>query len=105
MTKTIAKDIAQNINTQKFLFHTLLTGSILLFIVYIYLISSITFNVVARKSLENNLIALNNQVNELDLSYLDKINKIDKEYAQSKGFVDSHQNIFVSRNINHVAIR
>ena len=38
MTKTIAKDIAQNINTQKYLFHTLLTGSILLFIVYIYLI-------------------------------------------------------------------
>lgn len=83
----------------------MISGSIILFAVYIYLIGSITFNVIARKSLENTISSLTNQVNQLELTYLNNINKIDKEYAQSKGFVDAHQSIFASRNINHVAIR
>lgn len=80
-------------------------GSAMLFVVYIYLVGSITFNVIARKSLETTVIGLNSQVNQLELSYLGSVNKIDKEYALSKGFVDVHQNIFASRDINHVAIR
>lgn len=103
--KAITNEITQNINTQKILFRILLTGSALLFVVYIYLIGSITFNVIARKSLENTAISLTNNVNKLDLIYLDNVNKIDKEYAESKGFVDVDQNLFASRSINHVAIR
>jgi len=103
--KAITEDIAQNINTQKVLFRILITGSVLLFAAYIYLIGSITFNVVARKSLENTVVSLNSHVNQLDLTYLNKINEIDKDYALSNGFVEVHQNIFASRNINHVAIR
>lgn len=104
-TKAITNEIAQNIDTQKVLLRILLVGSVMLFAVYIYLIGSITFNVIARKSLENTAATLTNRVNQLDLSYLDSINKIDKEYAMSQGFVDVHQNIFASRSINHVAIR
>lgn len=103
--KQITNDIALNINTQKILFRVLITGSVMLFAVYIYLIGSITFNVIARKSLENTLSDLSSRVNKLDLTYLNNVNKIDKDYALSKGFVDVHQNIFASRNINHVAIR
>lgn len=103
--KAITNEITQNINTQKILFRILLGSSALLFVVYIYLIGSITFNVIARKSLENTAISLTNNVNKLDLIYLDNVNKIDKEYAESKGFVDVDQNLFASRSINHVAIR
>jgi len=103
--KEITQDIRENINTQKILFRILICSSILLFAVYIYLVGSITFNVIARKSLENSMANLTNEVNELEISYLNQINKIDKEYAYSKGFVESKQNLFVSRNINHVAIR
>jgi len=103
--KAITNDIAQNINTQKVLFRILIMSSIVLSLAYVYLIGSITFNVVARKSLENNVTALTTKVNQLDNTYLNNINKIDKEYALSQGFVDVHQNIFASRNINHVAIR
>lgn len=101
----ITNDIAQNTNTQKILFRALITGSVLLFAVYIYLIGSITFNVIARKALENTATELTTHVNELDLAYLNNINDINKEYALSKGFVDVNQNIFATRNINHVAIR
>jgi hypothetical protein len=103
--KAITNDIAQNINTQRVLFRIFLTCLVILFTVYIYLIGSITFNVIARKSLENTVSSLTSSVNQLDLDYLNSINKIDKEYALSNGFVDTHQNIFASRNINHVAIR
>ena len=103
--KAITNDIAQNINTQKTLFRILITGSVILFAVYIYLVSSITFNVIARKSLEKTVVSLTSEVNQLDLTYLNNANKIDKEYALSNGFVDTHQNLFASRDINHVAIR
>lgn len=103
--KAITNDISQNINTQKMLFRILITGTVLLFTVYIYLIGSITFNVIARKSLENTVASLSSKVNQLELSYLNNVNGINKEYALSNGFVDMHQNIFASRDINHVAIR
>jgi hypothetical protein len=103
--KAITNNIVQNINTQKILFRLLLTCLIILFTVYIYIIGSITFNVIARKSLESTVASLTSNVNQMDLSYLNSVNKINKEYALSLGFVDVHQNIFASRNINHVAMR
>lgn len=103
--KAITNNIVENINTQKILFRVLLTCLIILFTVYIYIIGSITFNVIARKSLENTVASLTSNVNQMDLSYLNSVNKIDKEYALSLGFVDVHQNIFASRNINNVAMR
>lgn len=103
--KAITNDITQNINTQKMLLKVLLTSSVLLFTVYIYLIGSITFNVIARKTLEATVANLNGHINQLELTYLNNINGIDKEYALSNGFVDVKQNLFASRSITHVAIR
>jgi hypothetical protein len=103
--KEITNDIAQNINTQRMLFRILITGSIMLFAVYVYLIGSITFNVIARKSLENTVSSLTTQVNQLELTYLNNVNAINKDYALSMGFVDVNQNIFASRDANRVAIR
>jgi hypothetical protein len=105
-TKAITKDIAQNMNTQKILLKILLIGTASLFFVYIYLVGSITFNVIARKSLENTVSTLSSNVNKLDLVYLDSVNKIDKEFAFKNGFVETKENIFASRNdINRFAIR
>ena len=103
--KAIKNDIVQNIDTQRTLFRVLIISSIVLFATYIYLVSSITFNVIARKSLENTVVNLTSQVNQLELTYLNSVNEIDKEYAKSKGFIDVPQNIFATRNINYVAIR
>lgn len=103
--QAITKDISENINTQKVLLRILIGSIVILSLTYIYLIGTITFDVVARKSLENNLAIANTQVNKLDLQYLNKINEIDKSYATSNGFVEVGQNLFVSRDVNHVAIR
>ncbi len=107
MTKAIAitKDIQNSISTQKILLRVLLSLVILLSACYVYLIGNITFNVIARKSLEASVANLSSDVNKLDLVYLNKVNEIDKEYATANGFVENRHNIFVSRDINHVAIR
>lgn len=107
MTKAIAitNDIKNNSSTQKILLAILLSSAVLLCVCYIYMIGNITFNVIARKSLETTISNLSSEVNNLDLVYLNKINEIDKDYASSNGFVENRNNIFVSRDVNHVAIR
>jgi hypothetical protein len=103
--KEITNDIRDNMNTQKIIFRVLIISSALLCALYMYLIGSITFNIIARKSLENTVATLTAKVNLLEISYLDNVNKADKSYAESKGFIDVSQNIFASRDVNHVAIR
>lgn len=103
--KAITNDIAQNMDIQRMIIRILIISSVLMILLYAYLISSITLNVIARKTLEKNAVELTNKVNDLNMIYLNDINTINKEYAVSKGFVDVPQNIFVSRNINRVAVR
>jgi hypothetical protein len=107
MTKAIeiTNDIRDNMNTQKIIFRVLIISSVILGALYMYLIGSITFNIIARKSLENTVATLTSKVNQLEITYLDNVNKTDKNYALSRGFVDISQNIFASRDVNHIAIR
>ena len=103
--KAITTDIAENTNTQRVLFRILISSLGILFLVYVYLIGSITFNVLARKALENTVRTLSDNVSQLELSYLNNSNQIDKSYALAKGFVDVDHNIFATRTTTRVAIR
>ncbi len=104
-TKIIANNISESSYTQKFLFSILICGIILIGLIYVYIIGSITFNVLARKSLESTVKIANSNISQLELTYLNKVNQIDKEYALSHGFVEIQNNIFATRSINRVAIR
>lgn len=104
-TKAIANDIVGNTNTQRFLFKILFASILSLSIVYIYMIGSITFNVVARKSLEAESRITGSRISKLELIYLNKMNDVNKAYAKTLGFVNTESNIFAIRTITHVAIR
>ena len=104
-TKIITNEIVENGDTQRLIFRVLLGSIFALSIVYIYFIGSITFNVLARKTLETSVRTLGGHVSELELTYLDSTNKIDKNYALSLGFVETHQNLFATREFDRVAIR
>lgn len=103
--KTITTNIIEDNQNRNLLFKVLIAGLITLSIMYVYFIGSITFNVLARKSLENTVRTLNSNISQLELAYLNNLNEIDKDYATSKGFIDARNNIFATRSINHVAIR
>lgn len=103
--KAITNQIVQNSRTQMTIFRALILALILLSVAYMYLIGSITFNILARKSLEISAHALGNRVSELELSYLNVTSGIDKNYAYSMGFVDIQKNIFATRSLPAVAVR
>ncbi len=103
--KTITIDIMGNNHLRKVIFKSLLAGLVILGIMYVYFIGSITFNVLARKSLLNTVRTLSTNISQLELTYLNNLNEIDKDYASTKGFVDAKNNIFATRFISQVAIR
>lgn len=104
-TKAIANDIRVNTKTQRFLFNIFLGSILSFFIIYVYIIGSITFNIVARKSLENTAKILGDNISQLELTYLSSMNGVNKTRAASLGFIDTKTNIFATRSITHVAIR
>jgi len=104
-TKEITNEIMCNTNKQKVLFRFLVSSLMVLFIVYIYIIGSITFGVIARKSLENTARVLASNISQLELNYLNKMNNVSKEHALSLGFVDINSNIFATRSGTYVAVR
>ena len=103
--KEITSNIVENSYIQKILLRVLVSSLIVLSIVYIYLIGSITFNVLARKTLETTSRALSSNISKLELTYLDSANKINKDFALSLGYVEVNNNIFASRGSARVALR
>lgn len=104
--KAITTHVIENTTTQRILFKVLMALILGLSLVYIYLIGSITFNIVARKSVESQVHVLSSRVSDLELTYLNTANKIDKNYALAVGFVEVHDNIFATRQASsRVAVR
>ncbi len=103
--KAITNDIVGNSRTQRMIFRVLIYALIILSASYIYIIGSITFNVLARKSLDATVHDLGSQVSTLELTYLNQTNGIDQNYAQSLGFVDVKNSIFATRETPRVAMR
>lgn len=104
--KTITNTISNDANVQRTIFKSLVASIVLLSVFYIYFIGSITFNVLARKSVESNMREVGSRVSNLELSYLSLSNSIDKNFALSSGFVDATSPIFAARtDISRVAVR
>jgi hypothetical protein len=103
--QAITTDILVNNHTQKAIFKVLISSLIVLSIVYVYLIGSITFDVLARRALETTVRNVGTHISELELSYLDTANTIDKNYASTLGYVEIKTNIFATRGASRVAMR
>ncbi len=95
--KAMTNNIVNDSGTRRTIFKILISLLIVLSLSYVYLIGSITFNVLARKSLENTVHVVGSHVGELELTYLSISNSIDQGYALSHGFVDAHDPLFATR--------
>lgn len=58
-------------------------------LVYVFVVGSTIFNIVERKSLENQARTLSSEVSDLELTYLAMASKIDLEYSHSLGFKEA----------------
>jgi hypothetical protein len=97
--KTLAytKQIVDDNQTRKQIFRVLVSTVIVLSICYVYFIGSITFSVVARKTLESTMRETSSRVSSLEVEYLTLSNKIDAPTGLARGFVDPHNTIFATR--------
>ncbi|MEI6660198.1 MAG: hypothetical protein WCK91_02125 [bacterium] len=103
--KAITTNIVENSSMQKTLFRSMVIVLALMSFTYLYFISSITFNVLARKSLDTTVRNLENSISTSEITYMEKLNKIDKNYALANGFVEVNQSLFAVRDAARVAIR
>ncbi len=103
--KTISADIIENNYFRRTLLKVIIGGFIIIAIIYAYFIGSITFNVLARRSLENTIQVSKSNIAQLELTYFSDLDKINKNYALANGFVDARNNIFAVRSTGYVAIR
>ncbi len=80
--------IVNNSDLSHKLLRFLLTSLGALALCYAFLIATMVFNIVERRSLEADARDLGNEVGELELEYLAASNKIDLNLAASMGFTE-----------------
>jgi hypothetical protein len=75
---------------------TIIWLSVVCAFVYMYCVGSIVFNIVARKSIENDNKKIASDIAETQVEYLAKIGEIDKSFAYAKGYVDPVKPAYVT---------
>lgn len=62
-------------------------GSVVLFAIYLYFVGAVTFSVVHRRNMEENLKTMTSAVSGDELAYLTKEKNLTRDYALAHGMV------------------
>ncbi len=84
--------------SNKKVFNFVVVLGLVLIALYLVFVASITFNIVARKSVENEIKREKTIIGMLELDYLNKTNNIDLAYATSHGYNAISSPIFSARD-------
>lgn len=103
-TREFTNNIANDGALRRRIFNVLISSIGVLSLCYVYLIGTITFNVVARRALESNMNEINSKVGELELQSIDLANRIDVAYGKEHGFTEAKGTLFVNKD-QAVALR
>jgi hypothetical protein len=86
-------------DSHQVLWRMVLFVSIAAFFVYIYVIGSITFNLIERKNVENDIKNLNSHLGGLELEYLAGERQISIPLAKHLGFTENPHTYFATRSV------
>ena len=75
-----------NIEIRKIILNTMFFALSGLALLYVLILGNIVFDIVQRKALEKEMLALSNKVGDLELSYLSISNSVDMVLSSSMGF-------------------
>ena len=81
--------IIDNNNLEHRVLHTMLVSFGLLAAIYIFILGSLVFNIIERRSLEKEILSLSSEVGDLGLAYLSLSNKVDLNFSYSLGFKET----------------
>jgi len=79
-----------NNNVEKIVLRSIVVSFAGLAFLYVLLLLNMVFNIVERRSLEKEALALSNEVGELELSYLSLSSGIDLALSHSLGFKETN---------------
>ena len=80
----------------------LLSGLGALAILYVFLLGHMVFNIVERQSLDNQARALENDVNQLELSYLSSSDKINLDFSHTLGFHEAAPEYAIRKSLGSI---
>jgi ABC-type Na+ efflux pump permease subunit len=96
MQKVQARSISFEDVREK-LFWFLSVGVVVLFVLYVYIVSKTILNVVDRKTAEQSIKDVNSSISELESQYISLGQDINLAYAESQGFKEIAKIDYVSR--------
>jgi len=82
-------NIVNNNNIERRMLNTLLLSIGFLAFVYVLFLGNMVFNVVARRTMENDIRTLSKEVGDLELTYLSMSDKVDLTLSHSLGFTET----------------
>ena len=99
-----AVSIVNNDNISTRILHTLLSSLLILAVLYVFLLGSMVYNIVERRSLEADARNISNEVRDLELTYLSKSNSIDLELSYSLGFAETKPKYVTRKALGSISI-
>lgn len=96
--------IVNNNNLQRKILNILLASLAIFALCYIFLVGSMVFNIVERKTLEADARSLSNEVGDLELQYLSMADKVDLTLAKSMGFQEAKTNFAINRPLGSIRL-
>ena len=78
-----------NIEVEKNIFNTMLFILVALALFYVLILGNMVFNIIERRTLEKEMLALTNEVGELEVSYLAVSNSVDMNLSSTMGFKET----------------
>jgi len=75
-----------------------------LILLYVLILGSMVFNIVARKSMEKDMLSLTNDVGGLELSYLNLSKNVDMTLSSSMGFKEAKATFATRKNLGSLKI-
>ena len=85
-----------NMEVNRLVLHSLLLAIGFLAVVYILILGNMVFDIVGRKALEKEMLALSTEVSQLELSYLSMTGSLDMAASSKMGFKEA-QSTFATR--------
>lgn len=81
--------MSNNVEVRKIVLNTMLAILFALAFWYVLIIGNMTFDIVERRVLEKEALALSNEIGNLELSYLSISNSLDLSLSHSMGFKET----------------
>lgn len=90
-----------NIEVQKIILNTIISVFGGLALLYVLILGNMVFNIVQRKALEKEALALSNEVGNLEISYLSVSNSVDLALSSSMGFKETKATFAVRKSLGY----